>query len=284
MKIAFIGTGVMGAAMAGHLLEGGYDLVVFNRTKNKAAELISHGAVWADTPAAAAEDAEIVITMVGYPKDVEEVYFGENGILAKKQGGIVIDMTTSSPKLAKKIFEKAKEKGIEALDAPVSGGDRGAKEATLAIMVGGTRDTFAKAKPILEKLGKNINYFGEAGSGQLTKLVNQIAIASNMLGVAEAVTFAKKNGLDVNAVLGTITTGAAGSWSLSNLAPRMLTGDMEPGFYIKHFIKDMRLAIETAEDMHLDLPGLRLAKRMYDELAARGMDSKGTQAIVKWYK
>lgn len=282
-KIAFIGTGVMGAAMALHLIAGGYELIVYNRTKEKAQALIERGAKWADSPAEAASEADVVITMVGYPRDVEEVYFGEKGIFQAKKGGIVIDMTTSSPKLAQKIFTKAESMMISALDAPVSGGDSGAKNGTLAIMVGGEESAFNEAMPVFEKMGKNVRYFGKAGSGQYTKLVNQIAIASNMLGVAEAMFFAKKSGLDAEAVLETISAGAAGSWSLSNLAPRMLKDDMAPGFYIKHFIKDMRIAIESAEEMHLELPGLRLAKRLYDELSARGMENFGTQAVIRWY-
>ena len=283
-KIAFIGTGVMGASMAKHIIEAGYELTVYNRTRDKADLLIKAGAVWADTPSEAARNVDIVITMLGYPQDVEEVYLGKDGILSAKHGGVVIDMTTSSPKLALKIYKLAKEKGVAALDAPVSGGDIGAKNATLAIMVGGEEHIFEQMKPVFEKLGKVIRYFGQAGAGQLTKLTNQIAIASNMLGVAEAIVFAQKNGLDAGKVLETITTGAAGSWSLSNLGPRMLGGDMAPGFYVKHFIKDMRIAIETAEDMQLELPGLKLAKRIYDELAEIGMENLGTQAVVKWYE
>ncbi len=282
-KIGFIGTGVMGSSMAGHLLEAGYELTVYNRTREKAEPLLARGAAWADTPAAAAAVSDSVITMVGYPHDVEEVYFGAQGIFSAMKGGMTIDMTTSSPKLARRIFAAAREKGIEALDAPVSGGDLGARKATLAIMAGGEESAFEKARPLFEKMGSNIRYFGPAGNGQLTKLTNQIAIASNMLGVAEAVAFAQKNGLDGQAVLATITTGAAGSWSLSNLAPRMLGGDMKPGFYIKHFLKDMRIALETAEELKLELPGLKLAKRLYDELSARGMDDLGTQAIIRWY-
>lgn len=283
-KIAFIGTGVMGASMAGHIIDAGYELTVYNRTKDKADSLIRAGAVWADTPAEAARNVDIVITMLGYPQDVEDVYLGKDGILSTKNGGVVIDMTTSSPNLAVKIFELAKAKGVAALDAPVSGGDVGAKNAALAIMVGGEVSVFEQMMPIFEKMGKTIRYFGQAGAGQLTKLTNQIAIASNMLGVAEALVFAQKSGLDAGKVLETITTGAAGSWSLSNLGPRMLGGDLAPGFYIKHFIKDMRIAIETAEEMQLELPGLKMAKRIYDELAEYGLADLGTQAVVKWYE
>jgi 3-hydroxyisobutyrate dehydrogenase len=225
----------------------------------------------------------VVISIVGYPKDVEEVFLGDKGILSTKEGGIVIDMTTSSPALAKKIYEAAKAKGVSSLDAPVSGGDLGAKNGTLAIMVGGDEEAFNTAKPVFEAMGKTINFFGPAGSGQYTKMANQIAIASGMLGVAEALFYAKKMGLDPQKVLETIETGAAGSWSLSNLGRRMLKEDYAPGFYIKHFLKDMRIAIESAEEAGLELPGLLKTKELYDILSQKGMDDNGTQAIIKWY-
>lgn len=282
-KIGFIGLGVMGSSMAGHLLDAGYALTVYNRTQAKAEPLLARGAKWAASPAELAAGVDVVISMVGYPKDVEAVYFGEQGVLQTKQGGFVIDMTTSSPKLARRIFAAAQEKGVAALDAPVSGGDVGAKNATLAIMVGGERKAFEGLLPIFQAMGRTIRYFGMAGSGQHTKMANQIAIASNMLGVCEAVAYAKKCGLDASAVIETLASGAAGSWSMSNLAPRMLKGDNAPGFFIKHFIKDMRIAIESADELHLELPGLKLAKRLYDELAARGYDDSGTQALIHWY-
>ena len=282
-KIGFIGMGVMGSSMAGHLLAAGHELTVYNRTREKATPLLERGAHWADSPAALAAGVDVVLSMVGYPRDVEEIYFGELGILQMKKGGYVVDMTTSSPKLAQRIFTAAQKKGIAALDAPVSGGDVGARNASLAIMAGGERKAFDAMLPIFSLMGKTIRYFGIAGSGQHTKMANQIAIASNMMGVCEAVAYAKKCGLDASAVLETIATGAAGSWSMTNLAPRMLKGDDAPGFFIKHFIKDMRIAIESAEEMHLDLPGLRLAKRLYDELAARGFEDRGTQALIHWY-
>lgn len=282
-KIGFIGLGVMGSSMAGHLLDAGYALTVYNRTQAKAEPLLARGAKWAASPAELAAGVDVVISMVGYPKDVEAVYFGEQGVLQTKQGGFVIDMTTSSPKLARRIFAAAQEKGVAALDAPVSGGDVGAKNATLAIMVGGERKAFEILLPIFQAMGKTIRYFGTTGSGQHTKMANQIAIASNMLGVCEAVAYAKKCGLDASAVIETLASGAAGSWSMSNLAPRMLKGDNAPGFFIKHFIKDMRIAIESADELHLELPGLKLAKRLYDELAARGYDDSGTQALIHWY-
>jgi 3-hydroxyisobutyrate dehydrogenase len=282
-KIGFIGTGVMGNSMAEHLLAAGYELTVYTRTKEKAAALIQKGALWAASPAELATDVDVVISMVGYPKDVEEIYLGERGVLKTKKGGYIVDMTTSSPALAKKIFAAAEKIGVCSLDAPVSGGDVGAKNATLAIMVGGEREAFTALLPMFEKMGKVIRHFGTAGSGQYTKMSNQIAIASNMMGVCEAIAYAKKCGLDAQAVLETISTGAAASFSLSNLAPRMLRGDDAPGFYIKHFIKDMRIALESADEMHLELPGLRLAKRLYDELAKHGMENCGTQALIRWY-
>ena len=283
-RIGFIGLGVMGTSMAAHLMAAGHSLTVFNRTREKAEGLIKRGAQWADTPGAVAAASDILISMVGYPHDVEKIYFGEGGILsAMKAGGYVVDMTTSSPKLARRLYEAAKEREIASLDAPVSGGDIGARNASLVVMVGGDRGAFDAVKPIFELLGRTIRYFSPAGSGQYAKMANQIAIASNMMGVCEAVAYAKRAGLDPAEVVETISGGAAGSWSLSNLAPRMLRGDYAPGFFIKHFIKDMGIALASAEEMHLDLPGLKLAKRLYDELSARGMEDSGTQALIRWY-
>lgn len=283
-RIGFIGLGVMGVSMAAHLLAAGHSLTVFNRTREKGADLMTRGAKWADTPAAVAAASDILISMVGYPHDVEKIYFGDGGILsAMKAGGYVVDMTTSSPKLARRLYEAAKERGIAALDGPVSGGDIGARNASLVVMVGGDRAAFDAVKPLFALLGRTIRYFGPAGSGQYAKMANQIAIASNMMGVCEAVAYAKRAGLDPAEVVETISGGAAGSWSLSNLAPRMLRGDYAPGFFIKHFIKDMGIALSSAEEMHLDLPGLKLAKRLYDELSARGMEDNGTQALIQWY-
>ena len=282
-KIGFIGTGVMGSSMAKHLQKAGFEVSVYTRTRAKAQELLDMGMQWRDTPAALADGADVVISMVGYPQDVESVYLGENGVLSTKQGGFIVDMTTSSPKLARKIYEAAKAKGIASVDAPVSGGDLGASNATLAIMAGGDEAAFNELLPVFRAMGKTINYFGEAGSGQYTKMANQIAIAAGMLGVAEALAYAQKMGLDAMKVLETIETGAAGSWSLSNLGRRMLKGDDQPGFYIKHFLKDMRIAIESAEEAGMELPGLNKAKELYDQLAGRGMEDKGTQAIIHWY-
>lgn len=283
-KIGFIGTGVMGASIVMHLLNAGHDVTIYTRTKSKAADLIAAGANWAETPAQASKDQDIIFTMVGYPKDVEEVYIGENGIFSSaKKGAIVIDMTTSEPTLAKKLYHEANELGLRSLDAPVSGGDIGAKNGTLSLMVGGDKEVFEKMQPIFELFGQNIVYQGVAGSGQHTKMCNQIAIASGMIGVCESMAYGLKAGLTMEEVLRSITAGAAGSWSLSNLAPRMLKGNLEPGFYIKHIIKDMKIALDEAERMNLQLPGLTLAKSMYDQLLAEGYGDNGTQALIKYY-
>ncbi|PAE36040.1 oxidoreductase [Bacillus velezensis] len=284
--VGFIGLGVMGNSMASHILEAGYPVLVYTRTKQKAEEILNKGAVWQETVKDLSEKADIIITMVGYPSDVEEIYLGENGILRHaKEGAFVIDMTTSKPSLAKKIAEKAKEKSIHALDAPVSGGDIGARNGTLAIMAGGEKEAFEACLPLFSVMGENIQYQGPAGSGQHTKMCNQIAIAAGMVGVAEAMAYAEKSGLNPEQVLKSITTGAAGSWSLSNLAPSMLKGDFAPGFYVKHFIKDMGIALEEAELMGEEMPGLALAKSLYDKLSAQGEENSGTQSIYKlWVK
>jgi len=284
-RIGWIGTGVMGAAMCGHLLKAGYPMAVHNRTKSKADELVKNGAAWCDTPRQAAEQSDIVCSIVGYPEDVEEVYFGETGILAgMKSGGIVVDMTTSEPILAERIYKDAAEKGIEALDAPVSGGDVGAKEARLAIMVGGKEEVFEKGKPLFEIMGKNIAYMGEAGAGQHTKAANQIHIATTMIGLVEALLYAYKAGLDMNELIEVIGKGAAGSWSLNNYGPRIATGNFEPGFYIKHFVKDMGIALKEAERMRLSLPGLALAKQFYISAMSLGLENKGIQALYKVFE
>jgi 3-hydroxyisobutyrate dehydrogenase len=283
--IGFIGTGVMGKSMAGHLLKAGYSVVVYSRTKDKAGDLLAKGAKWASTTKEVAEKASVIFTMVGYPTDVEEIYFGENGLINNgTPGSYLIDMTTSAPTLAVKIYTEAKKHGIQAIDAPVSGGDVGAKEAKLSIMIGSEREAFDAVHPILNLLGTNVVYQGKPGAGQHTKMCNQIAIASNMIGVCEAINYAEKAGLDPENVLKSITTGAAGSWSLSNLAPRMLNGNFEPGFYIKHFIKDMKIAIDEADRMDMEVPGLSLAKSLYDQLAENGEENSGTQALYKYWK
>lgn len=284
IKIGFIGTGVMGKSMASHLQEAGHQLFLYTRTKEKAEELLNKGASWCQTPAEVARQTDVVFTIVGEPHDVEEIYLGAEGILAGgRKGQVIIDMTTSQPSLARKIYEQAQEKGMDALDAPVSGGDTGARNGTLAIMVGGSKAAFEKVLPLFQTFGSNIIYQGEAGAGQHTKMSNQIAIATNMIGVCEALLYAQKAGLDLDSVLKSISTGAAGSWSLSNLAPRMIQGDFAPGFYVKHFIKDMKIAIEESEKMGLELPGLSLAKKMYEELASKGEEDSGTQALFKYW-
>ncbi len=284
-KIGFIGAGVMGSSMIRNLLRDGFEVTVFTRTRSKAEPLAEDGAEIVDTVQSAVSGADVIITIVGFPKDVEEVYFSENGIIQNaREGTIAIDMTTSSPALAKEISEKAKAGGVGALDAPVSGGDMGARNGTLSIMVGGEESVFNQSLPVFEAMGKNIVYQGEAGSGQFTKMANQIAIASGMLGVCEAMHYAKASGLDPFTVLKSIESGAAGSWSLSNLIPRALKGDFAPGFYVKHFLKDMRIAIESATDMGLNLPGLEMAICLYEILEKSGYSDCGTQALFDLYE
>lgn len=284
-SISFIGTGVMGASIVKHLLKAGYPVTVYTRTKEKAEPLLAAGAKWASTVAEAVQDAELIFTMVGMPADVEEIYLQDNGILANgKNGQIVVDMTTSSPALAKKIDAAAAEKGMTSLDAPVSGGDVGAKNGTLSIMCGGKEAVFEQVKPVFSLFGSQIILQGGAGAGQHTKMSNQLAIATNIIGVCEALAYAEKAGLDPERVLESISPGAAGSWSLSNLGPRMLAGNFEPGFYTKHFLKDLRIALEEANAMKLDLPGLQLAINLYEELMAKGYGDKGTQVLFKKYQ
>ncbi|MEM9253036.1 MAG: NAD(P)-dependent oxidoreductase [Planctomycetota bacterium] len=282
--IGFVGTGVMGASMAGHLLDAGADLHVTTRTQGKAQALIDRGATWHGTPGGVAEASTVVFTIVGFPPDVESVYLGDDGLLAHaKPDTYFVDMTTSSPALAKAIADRAAKHGCFALDAPVSGGDRGAREAKLSIMVGGDRAAFDRVRPLLDIMGANIVYQGPAGSGQHCKMCNQIAIASGMLGVCESLAYAERAGLDPRTVLESISAGAAGSWSLSHLAPRILDGDFEPGFFVKHFIKDMTIASESGDRMGLELPGLATALAMYEKLAGKGLGDKGTQALFELY-
>jgi 3-hydroxyisobutyrate dehydrogenase len=283
-SVAFIGTGVMGRSMAGHLQRAGHPLHVYNRTRAKAQALLDAGATWHDTAGAAAAEADIVITMLGFPTDVEETYFGKGGVLERSRpGALLIDMTTSSPVLARRIATAAAERGLAALDAPVSGGDVGAKEARLVIMTGGDEAAFGRARPLFELMGKNIARLGPAGSGQYCKMANQIAVAVGMVSWVEALAYAQKAGLDPAQVLASISGGAAGGWSMTNLAPRALAGNFAPGFYVKHILKDMRIALESAAEMKLDLPGLAVAKRLYDQVAARGWDECGTQALYRLY-
>jgi 3-hydroxyisobutyrate dehydrogenase len=284
-SIAFIGTGVMGRSMAGHLLKAGHTLHVHNRTRAKTQSLLDAGARWHDSAGSAAAGADFIITMVGFPSDVEATYFGSDGVLARaRMGAVLVDMTTSSPQLARRIAAAATERGLAALDAPVSGGDVGAREAKLVIMVGGDEPAFARARPIFELMGQNIALQGGPGAGQHCKLANQISIASIMMSWCEALTYAQKAGLDPARVIGSIGAGAAGSWSLVNLAPRALRGDFAPGFYVKHFLKDLRIALESATELGLDLPGIGQAKKLYDEVARRGWEDSGTQVLWRLYQ
>lgn len=282
--LGFIGTGVMGANMAGHLLGAGHEVHVFNRTKSKSDALIANGAVWEDSPAAVAAKCDVIFTIIGFPKDVEDVYLGENGLLANaKKGALIVDMTTSSPKLARKIWEEGHKRGISIVDAPVTGGDRGARDATLTIMVGGEKQDADRAKPYFDIMGKNVCYMGKAGAGQSTKLANQIAVAGSMIGMCEAMSFAKAAGLDPQTTLDAISSGSAGSASIKNYGSRILSGDFEPGFFIKHYIKDMKLVVDAAEEIAAEVPGLELVLELYSELADAGFEDKGTQALYMLY-
>ena len=286
MKIAWIGTGVMGESMASHLMDAGHELFVYNRTKSKTDNLVSRGATLLNEVKDAPKFADVVFTIVGYPKDVEEVYLGENGLITTaKKGQVFVDMTTSSPSLAEKISNEFLKVGAYALDLPVTGGDVGAKNATLSIMAGGDKKVFEEVVlPLVEKLGKNITYFGVAGKGQYTKLANQIAIATTMISVAESFKFAKEVGLDLESFFKTVSTGSGGSFSMTSYGPRILKGDFKPGFFTHHFIKDMKLALEECEKMNINLPGLETAYKIYNELEEEVRNTNGTQAISKWYK
>ncbi len=283
-SVGFIGLGIMGQHMAGHILAAGHPLNVYNRTPAKADALVARGAVWHDGPGAVAAASDIVITIVGYPADVEAVYLEPGGIVERaRPGAVVIDMTTSSPALAERIAAAAEARGLSALDAPVSGGDIGAREARLAIMAGGAQAAFDKARPVLELMGTNIALLGRAGAGQHTKMANQIAIASTVLAVAESLTYARKAGLDQAQVLSVIGTGAASSFQLNALGPRIARGDFSAGFFIHHFLKDMTIALEEAARMGLDLPGLTLAASLYRKLVDGGYGEEGTQALYRVY-
>ena len=286
MKIAWIGIGVMGESMAGHLLDAGHELFVYNRTVSKTDGLVKRGATLLKEVKDAPLNADVIFSMVGYPKDVEEVYLGENGLIkTAKEGQVFVDMTTSSPTLAKKISEEFAKVGATALDLPVTGGDIGAKNGTLSIMAGGDKKVFEEiVLPLVKNFGKNITYFGEAGKGQYTKLANQIAIATTMISVAESFKFAKEVGLNLDDFFNIVSTGSGGSFSMTSYGPRILKGDFKPGFFIHHFIKDMRLALEECEKMNIKLPGLETAYEVYNELEEVVRNTNGTQAISKWYK
>lgn len=282
MKIGFIGVGVMGAPMVQNLMKKGHELSVYNRTKEKAAGVVAAGAKWCESAGACAKDQDVVITIVGYPKDVEEVYFAPGGILdSAAPGTVLIDMTTTSPRLSERIYAAAKEKGMTALDAPVSGGDVGAQKGTLAIMVGGDREAFDRMQEVFAAMGTNIRYMGGAGCGQHTKMANQIAISGCIAAVCEAIAYAEVCGLKPQEMFDAISTGAAGSWQLTNNGQKIIDGNYAPGFYVKHFIKDMNIALEEAKDRDLPLDVLKLVRDKYDELAAAGGGDEGTQALIQ---
>ena len=282
--IGFIGTGVMGRSMAGHLATAGYPLGVYNRTRAKAQPLLDAGARWHDSPASVAEASDVVITMLGFPTDVEQTYLGANGIISHaKDGALLIDMTTSSPVLARRIATEASARGLQSLDAPVSGGDIGAREARLVIMVGGDQAAFDRAQPIFALMGKNISLLGGAGSGQHCKMANQIAVAVGTVAWSEGLAYALKAGLDPVAVHASISGGAAGSWGMTNLAPRALSDNFAPGFYVKHILKDLRIAVESAAEMNLELPGLLTAQQLFERVASLGHEESGTQALYTLY-
>ena len=280
-RIGWIGTGVMGRWMCQHLMTKGYAATVFNRTRERAKPLLDAGAAWADTPKAVAERSDVVFAIVGFPKDVREVFLGADGVLAGARPGMaLVDMTTSEPSLAGEIHAAAKAKGVAALDAPVSGGDVGARNAALSIMVGGEAEALEAVRPLLEGMGKTIVYQGGPGAGQHTKMVNQILIATNMIGVCEALLYGWKAGLDLKTVLQSVGGGAAASWSLNNLGPRIIDRNFEPGFFVEHFIKDMGIALDEARRMNLSLPGLALANQLYLAVQAQGYGRKGTHALM----
>ena len=280
-RIGWIGTGVMGRWMCQHAMSKGFAATVYNRSKDKLQPLLDLGAKAADTPKGVAEQSDVVFAIVGFPKDVREVFLGADGALAGSQPGtVLVDMTTSEPSLATEIYEAAKAKGVAALDAPVSGGDVGAKNAALSIMIGGDKDVVAAVQPVFEAMGKTIVHQGGPGAGQHTKMVNQILISSNMIAVCEGLLYGHKAGLDLETVFKSVSVGAAGSKALEVLGPRMLRRDFEPGFYVEHFIKDMGIALAEAEKMNLCLPGLGLAKQLYEAVRAQGYGRKGTQALL----
>jgi 3-hydroxyisobutyrate dehydrogenase len=282
MKIGWIGTGVMGNSMCGHLINAGHELYIYNRTPGKADNLITRGAKWCDTAKEVAQNCSTVFSIVGFPPDVESALLSEQGVLAgAKPGTVIVDMSTSSPALAKKIYAAARQMSLSALDAPVSGGDIGAREATLAIMAGGDKETFDQMRPLFEIMGKNISYMGGAGAGQHTKMCNQILIAGTMIGTVESLLYAHRMGMEMDAVIDVIGKGAASSWSINNLGRRIARDDFNPGFYIKHFVKDMGIALAEAQRMNLSLPGLAMAHQFYIAAKAMGFGNLGTQGLYR---
>ncbi|WP_057743071.1 NAD(P)-dependent oxidoreductase [Liquorilactobacillus capillatus] len=285
MKIGFVGTGVMGGAIIKNLMAAGHSLTVFNRTKQKADKLITAGAVWAPTPKAVAAQSDIVFTMVGFPKDVEQVYFSKEGLFAGlHKGATAIDMTTSRPSLATKIAAAGKQHGFNILDAPVSGGDIGAQNATLTIMVGGDEECYRQMIPLFKTIGKTANYFGLAGAGQHAKMANQIMIAGTMTGLTEMLLYTRQAGLDEQKILETLSSGGADNWSMDNYVPRILRDDYTPGFFARHFLKDLRIALEEAAKMGLDLRATNEAKRLYEIMVdIKGLGNQGTQGLINIY-
>jgi 3-hydroxyisobutyrate dehydrogenase len=280
-RIGWIGTGVMGSSMVGHLMTAGYAATVYNRTKAKADPLVAKGAQWADSPKALAEQSDLIFSIVGFPADVREVLLGKEGALAgAKSGTVLVDMTTSEPSLAVEVYEAAKKKGVQSVDAPVSGGDIGAKNAALSIMIGGDKGVVDALQPVFAVMGKTIVHQGGPGAGQHTKMANQILIATGMIGVCEALLYGYKAGLDLPTVLQSVGPGAAGSWSLSNLGPRMMNNNFDPGFFVEHFIKDMGIALAESKKMGLSLPGLALAEQLYLSVKAKGWGRNGTHALL----
>jgi 3-hydroxyisobutyrate dehydrogenase len=279
-KIGWIGTGVMGLSMCGHILHAGYPVSVYSRTKSKADPLIKNGARWKENPKEVAENADIVFSIVSYPTDVEEVILSESGVLeGLRRGGTIVDMTTSSPRLAEEIYERAKAKGVRALDAPVSGGDVGAKNAVLSIMVGGEKDVFSELLPLFQLMGKSITHTGKAGNGQHMKMANQIHVATTMIGVVECLLYAYKAGLDLDATVKAVGSGAASTWSLNNYGPKIIKRNFDPGFFIEHFVKDMGIALDEAKRMNLALPGLSLVHQFYLVARAQGLEKLGIHAL-----
>ena len=279
-RVGWIGLGVMGASMCGHLIKAGFSATVFSRTKSKAQPVLDLGAAWADSPKQVAEQSDIIFSIVGFPSDVREVLLGNEGALAGcSDGNVLVDMTTSEPSLAVEIAAAAETKGVHSVDAPVSGGDVGAKEARLSIMIGGDKQVVDALQPCWDAMGKTIVYQGPAGSGQHTKMVNQTLIATNMIGVCEALLYAHQAGLDLPTVMQSVSSGAAGSWALSNLGPRIIDNNFDPGFFVEHFIKDMGIALSEANRMGLALPGLALGKQLYEALKAQGHGRDGTHAL-----
>src|SRR6185295_3064309 len=280
-RIGWIGTGVMGSSMCGHILTAGYRVSLCSRTKSKAQPLVDLGATWAENPRTVAAQSDMIFTMVGFPQDVRTVYFGETGILAGAQSGtVLIDMTTTDPTLSREIAERATAMGCSAIDAPVSGGDVGARNATLSIMVGGDRRAVQAVMPLFELLGKKIVHQGEPGTGQQAKLCNQIVIAGTMIGVCESLLYGYKAGLDLNRMLDSIRGGAAACWTLDHLAPRILQRNFEPGFFVEHFVKDMGLALEESKRRGLVLPGLTLVQQLYRRVINLGHGRSGTHALI----